>query len=294
MNNEKIKEIVKKVLAEAEEKIIEEIQKEFMDKGEILTDDLIYFGDEKTPLPENKNYKKTLDLLNDGKSQSEISNILGVTIQSVRRYINWLERNGYYENTSLTELTDREEQVVELVYNKNKSFSEAAEVMGCTVENIKVMHDNLSAKAYLTNPIIKILYPDFYKYLNNPRIGFPANRYKLASQVKKGQLCYIYLTTPCKKIVSLVRVTSDLIVTNGRWPYVFDVEIIIKPKAGVRISEVGINKRLRQGDTHICISDQVNNDLMNKLNAQPDLTDKEINDFINEVDNHFLRQRHQN
>lgn len=57
-------------------------------------------------------------------------------------------------------------------------------------------------------------------------------------------------------------------------------------------SQVGINKRLGAGDTHICISDQINTVLMNKLQAQPNLTDQEIQGFIVEVDDYFRKSMH--
>lgn len=294
MNIEKLRQIIQQEIQIAEQRIIQRIEEEYTLVDEVNGDEEIDYSEGETPLPDNGNYKKTLELLKEGKSQSEISRILGVTIQSTRRYINWLVRNGHYEHNLTTELTDREERLAELVYVKNKSFSDAAAIIGCTVENVKTMHDNLIAKAYLTEPFIKVLYPDFFKYLANPRIGFPVNRYKLASQVQKGQLCYVYLTSPCKKIVALVKIVSDMIITSGRWPYMFEVEVVIPPKKGVRLSEVGINKRLRPGDTHICISNQVNHDLMNKLQAQPSLTPQEIQDFIVEVDNYFRRNMHQN
>lgn len=294
MNIERLRQIIQQEMQIAERRIIERIEDEYTFANEVDNEDEIDYSEGETPLPDNENYRRTLDLLNEGKSQSEISRILGVTIQSTRRYVNWLVRNGHYEDNLTTELTDREERLAELIYCQNKSLSDAAALMGCTVENVKTMHDNLIAKAYLTNPFIKVLYPDFYKYLTNPRIGFPSNRYKLASQVRRGQLCYVYLTTPCKKVVALVKIVSDMIITTGRWPYVFEVEIVIPPKKGVSLSEVGINKRLRPGDTQICISNQVNTDLMNKLQAQPDLTDQEIKDFIAEVDNYFRRNMHQN
>ncbi|WP_238883885.1 winged helix-turn-helix transcriptional regulator [Clostridium sp. YIM B02551] len=294
MKAERIKQIIQQELRIAEGRIIERIEEIFDDENVIVENEEIDYSEGETPLPQNKNYRKTLELLNEGKSQSEIAKILGVSIQTTRRYINWLIRNGHYEDNVTTEFTDREEQLAELVYRDNNSLSGAATLMGCTVENAKAVHDNLIAKGYLTDPFIKTLYPDFFKYLSNPRIGFPSNRYKLASQVRKGQLCYIYLTTPCKKVVAMVKVISDLIITSGRWPYVFDVEVIIPPKKGVTLSQVGINKRLTQGTTHICISEQINTELMNKLKAQPSLTDKEIQDFIDEVDKYFTRYMHQN
>lgn len=294
MNIERLRQIIQQEMQIAERRIIERVEEEYTFANEVDNNEEIDYSEGETPLPDNENYRRTLELLNEGKSQSEISRILGVTIQSTRRYVNWLVRNGHYQDNLTTELTDREERLSELVYSQNKSLSDAAALMGCTVENVKTMHDNLIAKAYLTTPFIKVLYPDFYKYLANPRIGFPSNRYKLASQVRRGQLCYVYLTTPCKKVVALVKIISDMIITTGRWPYSFEVEIVIPPKRGVSLSEVGINKRLRPGDSHICISSQVNTDLMNRLQAQPNLTDQEIQDFIAEVDNYFRRNMHQN
>lgn len=295
MNFERLREIIRQEMETAEERIISRLQ-EVEDGSEPEIEDEDYdYSNLQTPLPENINYQITLDFLNEGKNQSEIARILGVSVQSIRRYTSWLIRNGHYEGSGNVELTDREEQVASLVYEENKSLSEVASIMGCTVENVKAMHDNLITKGYLTNPFIKILYPDFFRYLSNPRIGFPRNRYKLAKQVQRGQLCYIYLTSPCKKVVAQVRIVSSLITTQDkRWPYVFEVEVVIPPKKGVTLSEVGINKRLRIGDTHICITSQANIDLKNKLNAQPNLTAQEIDEFINEVEMYLGRNRHHN
>lgn len=294
MNLQILKKIIKQEMQSAEERIINRIQEIDSELEDVIEkkDEVNIF---QTPLPENENYQKTLELLLDGKNQSEIARILGVSVQSIRRYVNWLTRNGHYEGTKNTELTDREERISKLIYDQNKSLTEVASIMQCTIENVKSMHDNLIAKGYLTDPFIKILYPDFLKYLSNPIIGFPTNRYKLAKQVKKGQLVYIYLTTPCKMVVALVRITSNLIIKqDDRWPYVFEVEVVIPPKKGVTLSEVGINRRLRIGDTQICISNQANIDLMNKLSAQPDLTPQEIDEFIKKVDIYLNKNRHHN
>ncbi len=135
---------------------------------------------------------------------------------------------------------------------------------------------------YTPDYIIKILYPGFYKRISNPIIGFPPNRHSLAKQLSIGQNFFIYLTSPEKKIVALVEITSNMRTVPGRWPYEFDVKFIINPKPGITLQSAGINFRPRIGDTHIPINNQDANHVINLLESQPDLTPSQLTTLKNQ------------
>ncbi|WP_195238813.1 sigma factor-like helix-turn-helix DNA-binding protein [Romboutsia sp. 1001285H_161024_C4] len=282
ISRDSLEQIINEEICEAKERIIERINS--LNNGNLSNGDSE--GDDfgRTPLPQNEKYEKTLKLIREGKSQSEVARSLNVSIQTVRRYVTWLIINGYISDENTSKLTDRELQVAKLIYDENKSLGEVAREMGCSLENIKLMNDNISSKGYVSNPFIKLIYPGFLNNLEYGKIGFPKNRRKLAEQISRrvrdgeNLECFIYLTTPIKKVVALVKITSEMEVIRDqeRWPYQFKYEFIIRPKDGVSLIDAGINKRCRPGDTVISMSNEISENLKELLNSQEDLTDEDI------------------
>lgn len=271
------------IISEEIEGLKERIINRIISKVDIDSQDSNQYKEAKTPLPQNEKYEKTLKLIHEGKSQSEIARILGVSIQTVRRYVTWLIINGYVSDEQTSSLTKKEIEVANLIYKDSKTLGEVAKEMNCSVENIKLINDNISSKGHVSNPFIKIIYPGFLNDLDYKKIGFPKNRKKLAEQIslriKQGEIieCFIYLTHPVKKVVGLVRLTSEMqeISSEPRWPYQFSYEFIIRPKYGVGLMDVGIGKRCRPGDTVISIDNKTAQNLVEILNKQVDLTEEE-------------------
>lgn len=277
------KEELECIINEEIEGLKERIISRISSKSDIDSQDSNQYKEAKTPLPQNEKYEKTLKLIYEGKSQSEISRMLGVSIQTVRRYVTWLIINGYVSDEQTSSLTEKEIEVANLIYEESKTLGEVAKEMSCSVENIKLINENISSKGYVSNPFIKIIYPGFLTNLDYKKIGFPKNRKKLAEQIsmkiKQGETveCFIYLTHPVKRVVGLVRLTSELqeVCSETRWPYQFSYEFIIRPKNGVGLMDVGIGKRCRPGDTVISIDNATTKSLTEILNKQVDLTEEE-------------------
>ena len=286
ISRDSLEQIINEEISEAKERIIERLNN--LNNSSLGNRGSEVDNFEKTPLPQNEKYEKTLYLIREGKSQSEVARSLNVSIQTVRRYVTWLIINGYISDENTSKLTDRELQVANLIYEGNKSLGEVAKEMECSLENIKLMNDNISSKGYVSNPFIKLIYPGFLNNLEYRKIGFPKNRRKLAEQIScrvsngENLECFIYLTTPIKKVIAAVKIISEMEVVNDqdRWPYQFEYEFIIRPKEGVSLMDAGINKRCRPGDTVISMSNEISENLKVMLNSQEDLTDNQIREKV--------------
>lgn len=230
---------------------------------------------ESVPFPANPNYRQTFELSNQGESLPSIAKVLGVSLATVTRYYRWLANNGYID-IGPSQLTPSEEQAVRKIFEKGLSLTEVAEQLNFSAPYVSNLRDAALSKGYLPPFFVKILFPSFYKFTNNPTINFPMNRGSLARQINVGQQCFIYLTSPEKKVIALVEVVSDMREVGGRWPFEFDVKFVISPKHGITLKEAGISFRPRPGDTHIPIDVNTASRIMKELRAQPDLPASEI------------------
>ncbi|NNU78755.1 hypothetical protein [Clostridium estertheticum] len=130
--------------------------------------------------------------------------------------------------------------------------------------------------------MIKILYPDIFLNANrnNPSAGFPRTRKKLSQEIQVGQLMFIYVTNPIKKIIGMGRVTSIMQDNVGsKWPFTIPFEWVIKPKSGISFKEAGVDIRVRVGDTLFSLDKNKADIILDKLKSQPDLDDS-IMDYI--------------
>lgn len=99
------------------------------------------------PLPPNENYKKTLYWTQQGITQSEIARRLEITPISVRRYIIWLQNEGYLEKKTDVKLSKREQDVVKL---KEKGFGlrKIASELKCSEQNVRYFLKSALSKGY--------------------------------------------------------------------------------------------------------------------------------------------------
>jgi hypothetical protein len=133
--------------------------------------------------------------------------------------------------------------------------------------------------------MIKLVYPGIYRERNQPTAGFPQNRRKVAAQIKGGELMFIYVTSPIKKIIGLTRVTGPMRVLNGnqRWPFNVPLEWEIGPKLhGVTLQEVGLDIRPRPGDTLYGITQDIAEEIVRRLRTQPDLTPSQLDYLVHQ------------
>ena len=121
--------------------------------------------------------------------------------------------------------------------------------------------------------MLKTVYPDFYHHLNEPKIGFSSNREKLARKIEKCSFMFVYLTSPEKRIIGLVKVVGDVEeVSESRWPFQLPTEWVIGPKGeGVTFKEVNLDIRLRPGDTLLSLTQEIAVKIIDLLNEQLDL-----------------------
>jgi DNA-binding NarL/FixJ family response regulator len=98
-------------------------------------------------LPPNENYKKTLCWTQQGITQSEIARRLEITPISVRRYIIWLQNEGYLEKKTDVKLSKREQDVFEL---KEKGFGlrKIASELKCSEQNVRYFLKSALSKGY--------------------------------------------------------------------------------------------------------------------------------------------------
>jgi hypothetical protein len=87
----------------------------------------------------------------------------------------------------------------------------------------------------------------------------------------------MYATSPEKKIIGLTKITSNMKIVDGRWPYSVDLDWIIPIKPGVTFADVGLNIRPRVGDTLYSITDEKAQEIIEALKAQPNLEENTLN-----------------
>ncbi|KAB2488049.1 hypothetical protein [Priestia endophytica] len=126
------------------------------------------------------------------------------------------------------------------------------------------------------NYMIKLVHPEIYCQIDNPKLGFPKNRRGIAQQLSPGHFVFIYVTSPEKKIIGLTKVVSNLTFTEGKWPYSVDLEWIIPPKLGLSLRDLGLDMRPRPGDTIFGLTDEKAQEIIGALNSQDDLDDSTL------------------
>lgn len=130
--------------------------------------------------------------------------------------------------------------------------------------------------------MIKLVYTGIYAKIkdgNSTVIGFPKNRRKLAEQISVGQKMFIYVTSPVKKIIGLMRVVKGIEESTGRWPYIITLNWEIGPKQGIGFADIGLQIRPRVGDTLYAITNEKAKEIIDLLNEQQDLPKSTI-DFL--------------
>ncbi|WP_026694231.1 hypothetical protein [Peribacillus kribbensis] len=124
--------------------------------------------------------------------------------------------------------------------------------------------------------MIKVVYPGIYDPEKSPSVGFPHNRRKVAEQIKAGQMVFIYVIRPVKRIIGLTRVVSPVKPSDGQWPYSIELEWVMPPKPGLTLEEAGLNIRPRIGESLYAIKQSAADRILRQLNEQPDLHMEEI------------------
>lgn len=136
--------------------------------------------------------------------------------------------------------------------------------------------------------MIKLVYTGIYKKIKNGGstvIGFPKNRRKIAEQISVGQKMFIYVTSPVKKIIGLMKVVKEVEESTdpeSRWPYIITLEWEIGPKQGITFADAGLDIRPRVGDTLYAITYDKAKEIIDLLNDQPDLPMSTIEFLANE------------
>lgn len=143
-----IKSIIQEELKEAEARIVARIRD--LNNQELLAEDEVYNSATKIILPDNKNYEIALEMYLDGKTHSAIARKLGVSINAVKKYYNWLVKHGYLP-TENAELSDVELKVVDYIFNKKMSLRDTAKELNCSITNIAYRRDSALRKGYTVN-----------------------------------------------------------------------------------------------------------------------------------------------
>lgn len=130
--------------------------------------------------------------------------------------------------------------------------------------------------------MIKVFYPGLYCEGKEPTAGFPKNRKKTVEQIIEGQYMFAYLTSPVKKVIGLTKVTSTMKEVGGQWPYSVDLEWVLGPKQGLTFKELGLDIRPRVGDTLYGLTDDKAQEIIKKLEEQPDLDIQTLNFLASE------------
>lgn len=122
--------------------------------------------------------------------------------------------------------------------------------------------------------MIKILYPDMSSLWlgDNPGVSFAENEKKLAEEIQVGQYMFIYITSPINKIIGIGKVTSSMQNVKGKLPYTIPFEWVIKPTSGISFKEVGLDIRLKIGDTLFSINKRKADIIIEKLKSMPDFS----------------------
>lgn len=174
------------------------------------------------------------------------------------------------------ELEKRVERLEKIVEGLKKEISTLK-------KELNPISDNEWRNNTVDDYMIKLFFPGIYGHLDNPTAGFPKNRRGVSEKLYPGQYMFIYVTSPVKKIVGLAKVVSTVKENPGsRWPYYVELEMVIKPRAGVTLSECGLDIRPRPGDTLYSISKNKANEIIDKLKSQDELDQSTLNFLANE------------
>lgn len=95
-------------------------------------------------LPENEKYRHTLEMFLLGDTIAEIARKLDVSQAAVKKYLDWLRKEGYLDVTN-EPLSDKEKKVYELL-KQGKSIRKAAEELNCSTTNIVYRRNAALAK----------------------------------------------------------------------------------------------------------------------------------------------------
>lgn len=148
MNEEiaQIQEIVAEELLEAEKRICSRLVSLLSDNDDD-TNNCQTVKPPLKPLPDNENYAKALEMYKADGTHSGVARELGVSILTAKRYFNWLVINGYLDAPK-EELSQREKDVVKLLFENNMSLRQAAEELGCSINNVVYFRNSALRKGY--------------------------------------------------------------------------------------------------------------------------------------------------
>jgi hypothetical protein len=165
-------------------------------------------------------------------------------------------------------MLDRYDELVRRIETLEKEMKVVMEHLNITEQE----EDKVIERNKVGEYNIKVVYPGIYLQRNNPTAGFPWNRKKVAEQLKPGDLVFLYVTSPEKKIIALTRVKAPAKKIDSRWPYSVDLEYLIGPKSvGVTFEDVGIGIRPKVGDTIFSLRQDKAEEIIDLLKKQPDL-----------------------
>jgi DNA invertase Pin-like site-specific DNA recombinase len=138
MSIDVIKQIINEELKLAQERILDRLSKMELKEDSIGS---------LPPLPENEKYEIALRLYRLGASHSEVSRQLETPMNNVKRYYNWLVNNKYLP-IEHQDLSEREKQVVECIFEKGMSLNETAKELGISTPNVVQRRDSALRKGY--------------------------------------------------------------------------------------------------------------------------------------------------
>lgn len=147
MNYNDIETIVREELQEAEARILARLRGD--DNAKMNTEGSLQDSAfvPKTPLPDNENYAMALELYKSGEKHSGVARKLGVSINAVKKYYNWLVKHGYLPIVK-AKLSDAEQKVVDCIFNRKMSLRETAQELNCSVTNVVYRRDSALRKGY--------------------------------------------------------------------------------------------------------------------------------------------------
>ena len=147
MNFTDIEIIVREELQEAEARISARLRGDDnaeMNIKESLQDSALV---PKTSLPDNENYAIALELYEKGETHSGVARQLGVSINAVKKYYNWLVNHEYLPIVE-AELSDAEQKVIDCIFKRKMSLRETAQALNCSVTNVVYRRDSALRKGY--------------------------------------------------------------------------------------------------------------------------------------------------
>jgi len=139
MNQELVKKIIAEELAAAQERIFKKLTCDTLSDNDS--------GETRKALPENENYRKALEIYSQGINHSLAARELGISINAVKKYYNWLVINGYLDKED-SPLSDAEKAVVDCIYRKKMSLQATAKELSCSVTNVVYRRDSALRKGF--------------------------------------------------------------------------------------------------------------------------------------------------